>query len=441
MKFRFYFIVFLLMLLAAMFGIGGFYTLEHKQWITSLLLFSICILIFLWIIHLFNKKINEIDKLLLSVIHKDFSLFPNRKIKHDVHDNAVRLYYHSKEENKQIDTFKILYENILDNLKIGVLILSSDNNSEWKVFYSNPEMINTLDVPKYKDWRFYKHKIPTFYRLIEEKIGVDSQDFMDISVSNSAKTSFSLRTSNLILPDRKFCIITLESVQSIIEKKEKLAWNNLMKVISHELLNTLTPIKSLIDNLEYISEQEKIEKEDQEEMKESLKIINSKSNQLLHFINNYRQVAELPIPQKSKVKIKSILENVLNLLQPEFDKKEILVQREIKDCEILADEKMVERVFINILTNAIFSFENQKDRVVTISSEIRHKRLIIHFTNNGCEINNKIKGKIFMPFFTTRNSGSGIGLTLAKSIMEAHNGYLTFHSDKEKTTFEVIFAV
>ena len=121
--------------------------------------------------------------------------------------------------------------------------------------------------------------------------------------------------------------------------ERKMAWNNLMKVISHELLNTLTPINSLIRNMEYITDQEEISGDDQEEIKESLKIVNNKSEQLLNFINNYRQVAELPKPKLQKISIRPVIEKVLRLMESEFQNKNITLTTSIKDYMIMADEK------------------------------------------------------------------------------------------------------
>ena len=136
------------------------------------------------------------------------------------------------------------------------MIILNKNNQEkqWNIFYRNPTFMNILKVPKYNEWSFYEEKNPEFYELIEKTEYQDSQDFIDISIQESSKQSYSIRTSRITTPQNDFCVISLESIQKIIDKKEKQAWNNLMKVISHELLNTLTPINSLVHNLEYITE-------------------------------------------------------------------------------------------------------------------------------------------------------------------------------------------
>ncbi|WP_435523171.1 hypothetical protein [Chryseobacterium indoltheticum] len=273
----------------------------------------------------------------MAIQKKDFSLFPENE-ENSLVENAVKLYYQSKEEHLSHSSYKLMYEEILNQLEIGLMILSEKNN-EWEVFYVNPVFLEILQIPKYNSWNLYENKTPNFYNIIEQTQYENSQEFFDISINENTKQSFSLRTKKIENVKNRFCIISLESVQKIIEQKEKLAWNNLMKVISHELLNTLTPVNSLIQNLEYIANQEVIEKEDQQDMKESLMIINNKSKQLLNFVDDYRQVAELPKPIFKTISLTNIVESALNFLKPEFEKNNITIVNSLENQVIFADEK------------------------------------------------------------------------------------------------------
>ena len=430
----------ILVLLCMVFLFFGYDFFIAKKYITALLFSGIGFLFlgYSWI--LINQKIAETEKIITSIRRKDFTLFPKEDDTNELKNEAVKLYYQAKNENTQLTSFKLLYENILAKQEIGFLILNkTTTKNDWNVFFCNPAFLNILQVPKYNDWEFYKEKSPNFYDLIESTNYRDSQEFIDISVKESSKQSFSIRTTRIESPDQIFCVVSLESVQKIIDKKEKLAWNNLMKVISHELLNTLTPVNSLIQNLEYLAQQDELNKDDQNEMKGSLQIINSKSQQLLHFIDSYRQVAELPKPKKSLFNLKTTIENVLQIFGSEFKSKNIKTFLNISDINLNADEKMVERVLVNLLTNSMHALSHSEKKEISIETQYLNNRTVIKIQDSGEGINDKIQDKIFLPFFTTRQNGSGIGLTLAKSIMEAHNGYIVYRNLEGGSVFEVWF--
>ena len=430
----------ILVLLCMVFLFFGYDFFIAKKYITALLFSGIGFLFlgYYWI--LLNQKIAETEKIITSIRRKDFTLFPKEDDTNELKNEAVKLYYQAKNENTQLTSFKLLYENILAKQEIGFLILNkTTTKNDWNVFFCNPAFLNILQVPKYNDWEFYKEKSPNFYDLIESTNYRDSQEFIDISVKESSKQSFSIRTTRIESPDQIFCVVSLESVQKIIDKKEKLAWNNLMKVISHELLNTLTPVNSLIQNLEYLAQQDELNKDDQDEMKGSLQIINSKSQQLLHFIDSYRQVAELPKPKKSLFNLKTTIENVLQIFGSEFKSKNIKTFLNISDINLNADEKMVERVLVNLLTNSMHALSHSEKKEISIETQYLNNRTVIKIQDSGEGINDKIQDKIFLPFFTTRQNGSGIGLTLAKSIMEAHNGYIVYRNLEGGSVFEVWF--
>jgi nitrogen fixation/metabolism regulation signal transduction histidine kinase len=431
------FIWLLFILLAIVSGIFAFDFYSQNKWIN----FGLFTMVTIGCIALAQVSalsfIQKSEKILLAIQKKDFSLFPKTEGNNLV-DNAVKLYYQSKEEYLSLSSYKLLYEEILNQLEIGLMILSEKNN-QWEVFYVNPVFLEILEIPKYNSWELYESKTPEFYKIIEQTNYENSQEFFDISINENVKQSFSLRTKKVQNIKNRFCIISLESVQKIIEQKEKLAWNNLMKVISHELLNTLTPVNSLIQNLEYIANQDVVGKEDQEEMKESLMIINSKSKQLLNFVDDYRQVAELPKPVFKTISLTNIVESALNFLKPEFEKNNIRIINSLENQVIFADQKMIERCLINLYLNAMYAVADNSEKIIKTEIKTFNKRILLSVEDNGIGISNEIKDKIFLPFFTTRISGSGIGLTLSKSIIEAHKGYLNYKPLEKGSRFEIWF--
>ncbi len=427
----------LFILLSIVCGIVAFDFYSQNKWINCIL-FSLVSLIFIFLAKTSALSyIQKTEKLLLAIQKKDFSLFPKTE-GNNLADNAVKLYYQSKEEHLSQSSYKLLYEEILNQLEIGLMILS-EQEKEWNVFYVNPVFLEILQIPKYNSWSLYENKAPGFYQVIEQTHYENSQEFFEISINENVKQSFSLRTKKVQNARHRFCIISLESVQKIIEQKEKLAWNNLMKVISHELLNTLTPVNSLIQNLEYIANQDVIEKEDQQDMKESLMIINSKSKQLLNFVDDYRQVAELPKPVFRNISLKDITESALNFLKSEFEKNQITIINSLENFTISADEKMIGRCLINLYLNAIYAVSGSAEKTIKTEIKMQNKRIVLSVEDNGTGVQKEIQNKIFLPFFTTRSGGSGIGLTLSKSIIEAHKGYLNYKPLEQGSRFEIWF--
>ncbi|MDC8100700.1 MULTISPECIES: sensor histidine kinase [Chryseobacterium] len=423
-------------LLAITSGITAYHFFLEEKWF-SMMLFILLMIVFVALMYFsLAAQDSKVEKVISSIRNKDFSLFPQEEGS-PLLDSSMRLYYQSKEEQFSLSSYKLLYESILDQMETGLIILSENKTRE--VFYVNNAFLSILQVPRYNRWELYASKVPEFYKIIEDTHYQSSQEFFDISIHSNSRQSFSLRTQQVKNTQHNFYIITLESVQKIIEQKEKLAWNNLMKVISHELLNTLTPVNSLIQNLEYISNQETIDHEDQQDMKESLMVINSKSKQLLNFVDHYRQVAELPKPVLAPVSLKKVIESAARFLKSEFEKHHIQMVPDIEDYTVSADEKMIERSLINLYLNAIHAVSEKEYKLITTTVKSQNNRIIVSITDNGSGIIPEIKDKIFLPFFTTRANGSGIGLTLAKSIMEAHGGYLNYKTLEEGSSFELWF--
>lgn len=424
-------------LLSILCAVFSYHFFIHNHYITTAFFFLLSIAFFGLAAWSVKKKSTDTENILSAMLHKDFGLSPQKEDGSPIKNQAVQLYYSLKNENKLLNSYKLLYESILEPLDIGFLILNQEHHEKWKVFFSNFKFLQILNAPKYNDWEYYEDKSPFFYKLIQKTKYQDSQQSIELNGENGIKEIYSVRTARVSFQQDIFFVVSIESVQNIIDRKEKNAWNNLMKVISHELLNTLTPINSLLQNLEFISQQKEISEEDKTDMQESLKMINAKSQQLLQFINSYRQVAELPKPQRQQTNLKQLIENTVQIFRQEFSSKKITCHLELESIEAHIDPKMMERVLTNLIANAIIATENCNKKILRIRLFKKDLRTVLSVEDSGKGIPLEIKDKIFMPFFTTREKGSGIGLTLAKSIVEAHNGYIKYSNIENESVFEV----
>lgn len=231
--------------------------------------------------------------------------------------------------------------------------------------------------------------------------------------------------------------ITLNRMKWIVERQrikyEQDSWTKLLRVMTHEIMNTVSPIASLSDAL-----YQDIESKNVDEIKDSLETISSSSKNLITFIESYREMAGIARPAKKAIMLKPFIENIIDLTSEQCDSANARCSCHFDDDDILifADESQISRIFINLIKNAI----QAEASLIHIEAEInQHEHTIIHVTNNGIPIPEECREQIFIPFFTTKNNGNGIGLSLSRQIMRAHNGSLELYDNKRFTEFIITF--
>lgn len=375
------------------------------------------------------------DKTIQSILQNDFSADFSKHRSYENYASLFELYEQLKtKENEQISK-DIIYRSILNTIETGILILQKET-TDWTIFFMNDYFSKHFEVPKVSQWRYLKNQLPSLCQLIEERRFEEMKTSLQIRVNQRDTQTFVLQTSRSKTFNQEYYIIVLDSIQKVIEKKEKEAWVNLMKVISHELLNSLTPIQSLSQNLHEMVQQESLSQDDLEDMKESVSTMLNRSNHLQQFVESYRKLAMLPSPKKEKTEIAQLIETSLQVMNPLLKKKNITVNNSVNFQRWLKiDVQQIEQVLINLLTNCMYALEDVEQKQITISAESKENRFFITISDSGKGIEKEIEDKIFLPFFTTRKEGAGIGLTLSKNIVEAHGGYLIHQQDQDSTTF------
>jgi two-component system nitrogen regulation sensor histidine kinase NtrY len=398
------------------------------------------LIIFLLVVEMYFYVKNAFllyDRTITSILQNDFTSDFSKHKSYQNYSNLFKLYETLKnKENEQVSK-DIIYRSILNNIETGIIILQKEGN-DWNIFLMNDYFSKHFDVPKVSKWNYLKNHLPSLCEIIEEQNFQEIKTSLEIRVNQQDTQTFVLQTSRSEIYNRDYFIVLLESIQNVIEKKEKEAWINLMKVISHELLNSITPIRSLSQNLQDLVQQETISAEDLDDMKSSVATMLRRSDHLQQFVESYRKLAMLPSPKKEKIELLKWIEDSLEIMSPLFKQEQIEVVNTIAfDRRLNLDPQQMEQVLINLLTNCIHTLKDTIKKQIVISAEVKEKRTFIMITDNGSGIEKEIESKIFLPFFTTRKEGAGIGLTLSKSIVEAHGGYLAYRNDEGKTTFVI----
>jgi nitrogen fixation/metabolism regulation signal transduction histidine kinase len=336
-----------------------------------------------------------------------------------------------------------LIKTILEQVPVGVIVLKPVEKDVEKaeIVFFNMAASNLLQVPAYKYWHRLKNHRPEFAEQVHD-ILEGGKKFIELKIQDKL-TQLSTELIPLNLHNTDHIIISFQNIKDEIEQKESEAWNRLIGVISHEILNSITPISSLSDTVSsMVDGKDHLDMEDLEDLKPALLTIKRRSEGLLDFVKDYRLMAELPTPVLQSHTIGEILQHIKILMQPFASGKNIdlrVVQTSSK-ISLRLDIKLIEQALINLVTNSIYAVENIEDPFIEIGYRLEHNRLYLDVLDNGKGIDNELAKKVFIPFFTTRKNGSGIGLTITRNIMKMHHGSVEIQSQPfERTVFSLVF--
>ena len=403
--------------------------------------FSLLLLFQLYLITEYIKKLfTDIEKSIDCLLFDDYSnTISDEKRKNPLHNKTALLLEKHRKQSLSKTSEQLIFTNIIESLGIGILILKKDINDEISVFQINKAFAGFLKIPKFYNWNLLNKKIGN----LSEYINQWKENRLTISLTiNDDKEEFFLKTSVTQTNEFGYLVISLETIQQLIDKKEKEAWYKLMNVMSHEIINTITPISSLAENLHSLLQEENTDEETINELSEGLSIIKRRSLHLTSFVDTYRKLAELPLPDKKEIDLTKTIESTLNLFKQDFvDKKISIIFKHDNVFNILADRQQIEQILINLISNCLYALDKIDNPKIEIALLEEKNRISMKITDNGIGISKEIKENIFVPYFTTRKNGSGIGLTLSKSIIEAHKGNIHFTSKKGETTFTITFVL
>lgn len=249
----------------------------------------------------------------------------------------------------------------------------------------------------------------------------------------------------LNLGDENFKLISLQNIRSELEEKEMEAWQKLVRVLTHEIMNSVTPISSLANTVEgeivgyldYNEDQPNIEKEDLEDIHLAVQTIQRRSDGLIRFVNDFRSLTHTPEPKFQMVSVMELFDQISILLKHEVESNHIkfIVNVNPQNLALSLDPELIQQVLINLIKNAVQALEERENKIIELLAyqDEKNNTLFI-LKDNGPGIEEEAQTKIFIPFFTTKKSGSGIGLSLSRQIMRQHNASLSVKSKLDEGT-------
>jgi len=230
-------------------------------------------------------------------------------------------------------------------------------------------------------------------------------------------------------------LYSIENLSGELSARESSAWRNLIRVLTHEIMNTLTPITSLAQTtVEMLDDPDSAA-----DIREAIETIGRRSEGMIRFVSRYRELLHVPDPKAEDVSVLELLQNVATLLQPSMDGIEISIAVVPESLEIFADRQLIDQVLINLVKNAGDALAGTAEPRIALAGKLDLGRVIISVADNGPGIHDDDIDQVFIPFFTTKREGSGIGLSLSRQIMTAHNGDIALESGPSGTTFRLVF--
>jgi len=319
------------------------------------------------------------------------------------------------------------------------------NNAALKLFQiNNIHKITELDVYN-KDFSNILTNMKTGETrlidiLLENTIEEDQPEIMSLSV----------KASEFVLLDEKLKLVSFQNIKRELERKELESWQKLTRVLSHEIMNSVSPLTSLAKTIARYFRQKNQKPKDVSELNseiisktiDGLNIIEERGEGLLNFVADYRSYASLPKPVYEKISLSNVFDNINKLHDRILKEENILLVKDIypEELNLSADKKFLDQILINLINNSISGLrKKKKDRIIKLKAFVGNtNKIVLQVIDNGEGIGYELIDKIFIPFFTTREKGSGIGLSLCRQIMYLHDGSIAVIS---KPGVETIFTL
>lgn len=344
-------------------------------------------------------------------------------------------------------------KTIVQHIDIGLLVLDQNN----QIQLVNTAAKRLLNIPHLNHMRQFREEHQPLVELMEAFPKTDkTRELVKLKLDEEI-SQLIVRATTVTLRGNHFRIISLQDIQSELEEKEMEAWQNLIRVLTHEIINSVTPIASLSTTVHEDLEHYKTEiaehngntnldqimlpasyfTESLEDIHQAIRTIQRRSEGLIRFVRDFRNLTKIPLPDLQTLSVKELFDTIKTLLKEDMKKQSVHLECTLEphDLQLIADPHLLEQVLINLLKNAVHALENEEDKQIQMTAN-RDKtgKVIIKVRDNGMGISEEAQKKIFIPLFTTKQNGSGIGLSLSRQVMRLHGGSINVQSTLQVET-------
>jgi nitrogen fixation/metabolism regulation signal transduction histidine kinase len=426
------------------------FLLEIDRFRISLFIIGILVIVQVILLIRFVDRTNRrLTHFLESIRHSDFaSSFSDPGLGKSFEElsdefneifEAIRKYRAEKEES-----FNYL-QTVVQHVSIGILVFQKDGKVD---IYNNAirKMLRLKHLRSIHDLAVVKEDLPDTMMKLKAgestlvKVFIESE-LLQLSVSC---TEFRMRGTD-------FALVSVQDISSELDEKEIESWQKLIRVLTHEITNSITPITSLASTVHEMLIREEdgkpvmndLDEEDVESVDKAILTVQKRSQGLLNFVETYRNLTRIPKPNFRYFRVSELFDRCHQLLLPKIEELKISCNSTVfpPDLMITADPDLIDQVIINLMLNAIDAVKEVENPKISILATLNNaNRVVIDIHDNGHGIKPDIMDKIFMPFFTSKKHGSGVGLSLSRQIMHLHKGSILVRSKPEDgTVFTLVF--
>ncbi len=431
-----------------MLAFAAFYVLTQTYfWLVSIWLILFAALAFYSLIRTIESHKRELANFLLGISQNDYSNSYRPELKSS-EDQDLHLAYttitdtmrHLRQESESNYHF---LQTVVEHSSIAMI---GYQESDLKVTLMNEAAKTLFNKPFMKNLSGLK---PVSKILFEEIINLSSGGKKLVKLKESrGLINLSVSAKEMKLDSGFFKLVTFQNINAELDEKELESWQKLIRVLTHEIKNSAIPISTLTEVVNQLITDETgelrdlstLDEEDLEDLKIGINTVEKRSKGLVKFVNAYGELAKVPEPTLKEVDVEELMTDVLSLLSNDLKRNDILLIKSFEEGTILMDRELIEQVLINLIKNAKEALTHIESASITLTFKNQNGQKTIAVGDNGSGIEPSVLDNIFVPFFTTKKDGSGIGLSLSRQIMRAHKGNITVHSKEGiGTTFELVF--
>ncbi|MGY6741231.1 MAG: sensor histidine kinase [Cecembia sp.] len=427
---------------------GAYLFLQNESVLQGVLFLWVLVLLSFNLISYVTVTNRKISRFLESIRYSDFSSSFTQDSNLGSSFKEMNMSF-----NEVIDAFKktraqkeeqmLFLQIMIQHINTGIISF----DSEGKIGVINGAAKQLLQIPQFKDI----HDLGKLSKdLLREVLNLKPGGSFSMRINSDLHLN--VQSASFKMEGQNWTLLSFQNIKSELQKNELEAWQNLTKVLRHEIMNSMTPIASLASSLGIILEEDVKENEQGElaldkesfmDLSEGLETIFKRSNGLVDFVNAYRDYTNIPQPELKVFPVKPLFENIRVLLKEDLSKSDIQLICELSppDLEVIGDQDLIQMILINLIKNGKEAMGNSTNRTILLKAGMdSHSRPFIQVIDHGEGIVPEALEKIFVPFYTTKKSGSGIGLAISRQIMNLHKGNLEVSSiPGEQTVFTLVF--